>query len=371
MDLAPMRLLTVNAGSSSTKCSVLDDDTTVLRRQLPGPPSKATGDDIGELVRQHEPKATVHRIVHGGSRWRRAVIVDAAVEADVAALAELAPLHNPAGLALLDHVRQLAPRLPAVACFDTSFFADLPDEAARYAVPEDWRRHLGIRRYGFHGLSHAWASRHAAELVGSGLRELRIVSAHLGSGASLAAVDRGRPVDTTMGYTPLDGLVMATRPGTLDPGIVTAVARHTGWSADELDDRLERRCGLLALAGTPDLAAVIERSHQGDPIATSAFAVYLHRLRGAIGAMAATMGGVDVLVFTGGAGEASAELRAAACDRLGFLGLQVDPARNDATGDRLISPRRQPAVAVVAAREDLEMARQARTALNRRSRRRP
>ena len=366
-----MRLLVVNAGSSSTKCSVIDGEATVLRRQLPGPASDQTKQAIDELLARHEPEATVHRIVHGGERWRRAVVVDAEVEADLATLNELAPLHNPVGLALLDHVRRSAPRLPTVACFDTAFFADLPDDAARYAIPEDWRQHLGIRRFGFHGLSHAWAAKRVAELIGLASRDLRIVTAHLGSGASLAAIDRGRPVDTTMGYTPLDGLVMATRPGSLDPGIVTAVARHTGWTPDEIDQRLERRCGLLALAGTPDLAEVIRRSNRGDPVAVSAYGVYLHRLRGAIGAMCATMGGVDALVFTGGAGEASAELRAAACDRLGFLGLQVDPTQNERSGDRLVSPRNLPGVAVVAAREDLEMAEQAQAALTRRARRRP
>ncbi len=358
-----MRLLTVNAGSSSTKCSIVDGDIAVVRRTLPGPTDPAVATALTDLLREHDPEASAHRIVHGGSRWRQAVVVDATVQADIAALGELAPMHNPAGLALLDHVRHAAPRLPAVACFDTAFFADLPDEAACYAVPDDWCQRLDVRRYGFHGLSHARAARRVAELVGRGHQGLRVVSAHLGSGASLAAVDRGRPVDTTMGYTPVDGLVMATRPGSLDPGVVTAVARHFGLSPDEIDDQLEHRCGLVALAGTPDLAAVITRSQARDPVAARAFAVYLHRLRSAVGAMAATMGGLDALVFTGGAGEASPVLRAAVCERLGFLGLQVDPARNAGSGDRLLSPHLHPVVAVVAAREDLEMASQADAAL--------
>jgi len=361
-----MRLLAVNAGSSSTKCSVIDEgDETVARLDLPPPGDPSVDDALSALLDRFAPGASVHRIVHGGARWRQAVVVDAAVEADIAALGELAPLHNPAGLALLDHVRGLAPELAAVACFDTSYFADLPAEAATYALPAEWRERFGIRRYGFHGLSHAWATRRAAELVGRPVDALRTVSAHLGSGASLAAVDRGRPVDTTMGFTPLDGLVMATRPGSVDPGALTWVLRHGGPTPAGLDDVLERGSGLTALAGTPHLGEVIERAAGGDARCALAWGVYLHRLRTGVGAMVAAMDGLDLLVFTGGAGEGSPVLRAQACGGLGFLGLHVDDGANRATGDRVLSSGAVPAVAVVAAREDLEMARQARPLLGR------
>lgn len=360
-----MRLLVVNAGSSSTKCTVLDESDAVLAHvDLPAPGAPAVTHAVAGLLKRFTPGASVHRIVHGGRRFPGAVVVDASVEADVGALGELAPLHNPPGLALLDAVRDLGPTMPAVACFDTAFFADLPDEAATYAVPTEWRERFGIRRYGFHGLSHAWAARRAAALAGPGIERLRVVSAHLGSGASLAAVDHGRPVDTTMGFTPLDGLVMATRPGTVDPGVLTYVLRHGGLSLDALDDCLERRSGLVALTGTPDLAAVMARAGHGDPDARLGYRVYLHRLVAALAAMAASMGGFDVLGFTGGAGEASAELRADAVERLGFLGARLDPVANEhGAGDRVVSAASTPVVTVVTAREDLEMARQARAVL--------
>jgi acetate kinase len=288
--------------------------------------------------------------------------VDEATEASLAGLGDLAPLHNPPALALLDRVRALDDR-PAVACFDTAFFADLPAAAATYAVPEEWRAGLGVRRYGFHGLSHAWASRRGAELEGRAVADRRVVTAHLGAGASLAAVEHGRAVDTTMGFTPLEGLVMATRSGSVDPGALVHVLRRGGLSADDLDDALERRSGLLALAGTPDLAEVRRRADRGDGRAQLAWDVYLHRLRAALAAMTAAMGGVDLLVFTGGAGEGSATLRAEAVGGLGFLGLDLDPVANAGSGDRLLSVGGPPAVAVVGAREDLEMARQAEAVL--------
>jgi acetate kinase len=360
-----MRLLIVNAGSSSTKCSILDSqDAVVTRRDLPAPDDPSVPDAVSELFERFSPEASVHRIVHGGAGFRQAVLVNAAVEADIAALSDLAPLHNPPGLVLLDHVRALAPQLPAVVCFDTSFFAELPAEAATYALPGEWRDRFTLRRYGFHGLSHAWAVHRAAELVDYSVSELRVVSAHLGAGASLAAIEAGRPVDTTTGFTPLDGLVMATRSGSVDPGAVTFLLRHGGMTASQLDEALEHRSGLLALAGTANLEEVIERVHHGDGAAGLAWGVYLHRLRGGVAAMAAAMGGIDLLVFTGGAGEASPVLREAACAGLGFLGLEVDDKRNaEGTGDRLITPARLPAIAVVGACEDLEMAHQARKIL--------
>lgn len=358
------RLLVVNAGSSSTKCSVLDEnDVLVEHLGLPAPGEPAVAQGIEVLLDRFAPAASVHRVVHGGPRFHQAVLVDASVEADIAALGDLAPLHNPPGLALLERVRKVAPDLPAIACFDTAFFAGLPETASTYALPAEWRSRFAIRRYGFHGLSHAWASRRVAELVVRRPEELRVVSAHLGAGASLAAIVNGHPLDTTMGFTPLDGLVMATRPGSVDPGVITLVLRHSRMDVDQVEDALERRSGLVALAGTPDLGEVIERVAGGDHRAELAYGVYLHRLRAGIAAMAAAMGGIDALVFTGGAGEAPGPMRSDTCSGLGFLGLHADGRTGEGSDDRLLSGDRFPAVAVVHSREDLQMAHQAREVL--------
>ena len=254
---------------------------------------------------------------------------------------------------------------PQVACFDTAFHVTMPLEALTYALPDAWRD-LGLRRFGFHGLSHAWASRRAAALIGSPPASLRLVTAHLGAGASLAAVAGGRSVDTTMGFTPLEGLVMATRSGSVDPGLLLWVLRHLRLTVDELEEALDRRSGLLGLSGiSSDLRQVLEAADDGDDRARLAFDVYVHRLRADVAAMVAAMDGIDGLVFTGGAGEGSARLRQEAVAGLGFLGLALDQERNAADGastpDRAISPENaSPSVIVVRAREDLEIARQVR-----------
>jgi len=362
-----MRLLAVNAGSSSLRCSVLEGEELVAEEHVGTPSPPGAADDatvLRRLIEEHRPDASVHRVVHGGARFQEPVVVDGATYSALAELAELAPLHNAAALHLLDEVRTLAPGLPAVACFDTAFFAGLPGAASTYAICEDWRVRLGIRRFGFHGLSHAWVASVVPTLVTEASGRLRIVSAHLGAGASLAAIAGGRAVDTTMGFTPLDGLVMATRSGALDPGAVTHLIRAGGLRPDDVEDGLEHRSGLLGLAGTADLAEVIEAAEAGQPKSALAYGVYLHRLRGAIAAMTAAMGGLDVLCFTGGAGEASATLRAHVCNGLGFLGCQVDAERNATpTGDRVLSSGGPPVVAVVHAREDLMMVRQATSVL--------
>jgi acetate kinase len=263
-------------------------------------------------------------------------------------------------LAAAAAVTRARPKLPAVACFDTAFHADLPAAAATYAVPAEWRERFALRRYGFHGLSHAYAARHGAALLdlpdGS-----RIVSCHLGAGASLAAVRDGRSLDTTMGFTPLEGIVMATRSGSVDPGLVLWLVRQ-GVAPDHVYDALEHESGLKALAGTPDMREVLARD---DDDARLAIEVYLHRLAAATAAMAAALGGLDGLVFTGGVGERAPAIRAGAAERLGFLGVELDAAANrDADGDADLGMAGATArVAVVAAREDLEMARQARAVL--------
>ena len=284
-------------------------------------------------------------------------------------LADLAPLHNPPAIAAILSLQSLWPEVPQVACFDTAFHVTIPPEASTYALPDAWRD-WGLRRFGFHGLSHAWASRRAAELLGSPLEELRLVTAHLGAGASLAAVRGGRSVDTTMGFTPLEGLVMATRSGSVDPGLLLWVLRHEHMTVAELEDALERRSGLLGLSGvSADLRQVLEAADRGDERSQLAFDVYVHRLRAAVASMVAALGGLDGLVFTGGAGEGSSRLRQEACSGLGFLGLVLDDERNHggtaSVTDRRVSPAdTAPAVLVVRAREDLEIARQVRALLS-------
>jgi acetate kinase len=340
------RLLVVNAGSSSLKLRMLDaDDRTLDDRTVEWPRGEAFPHAaIDGLPR---PEVIAHRVVHGGDTLRHATWIDDRLRDHLAELTELAPLHQPRALAAIDALAAALPGIPAAACFDTGFHATLPDAAATYALPAEWPR----RRFGFHGLSHAYASRRAAELLDRDVETLRIVSCHLGAGASLAAVAGGRSVDTTMGFTPLDGLVMGSRPGSVDPGLLLWVLRHRGLSAAELEDALEHRSGLTGLAGTGDMRELLTRD---DADARLALDVYLHRLRAGVAAMAAAMDGLDVLVFTGGVGEHAPAIRARAADGLGFLGIAVDPGRNTARGDAVIGDK----TLVVSAREDLEMARQ-------------
>lgn len=359
-------VLVVNTGSSSLKARLLDPaDQVVTALDL----DRWGGqDDTGEIGRfvagLDRVDAVGHRVVHGGTEFTGPVALDGRVRARIAALTELAPLHQPRALAGIDAVSGLLPAVPAVACFDTAFHHGLPDAAATYALPAEWNRRWGLRRYGFHGLSHAYAARRAAQLLGREPAGLRVVTCHLGAGASLAAVDGGRSVDTTMGFTPLDGLVMATRPGDLDPGLVVWLLRHGGMDIDQLADALAHRCGLAGLTGgSGDMRDVLRDVDAGDPAATAAFAVYLHRLRAGIAAMAAAMNGLDALVFTGGVGEHQPPVRAAAAAGLGFLGISL--AQNpDATADADISAPNAPVrTLVVTAREDIEIARQTRATL--------
>jgi acetate kinase len=258
------------------------------------------------------------------------------------------------------------PGMPAVACFDTAFHATLPEAAATYALPAQWRRRWDLRRYGFHGLSHAYAAARAAALLGRSTRDLRLVTCHLGAGASLAAIRDGRSVDTTMGFTPLEGLVMATRSGSVDPGLVLWLQEHAGTPAAELAATLEHRSGLLGLAGTADMREVLAAEAAGRADARLAVEVYVHRLRGSIAAMAAAAGGLDALVFTGGVGEHAPEIRSRALEGLGFLGLAIDAERNvESDRDREIGRADQVVRAlVIEAREDLEIARQVREVLS-------
>ncbi len=352
-----MRVLVVNAGSSTLKLRVVDDhDAVVARADLPAVEQIAPADLARELEGLAPYDAVGHRVVHGGREFLQPVLVEGDVRDRIEALTPLAPLHQPRSLAALDAVGRAVPDLPTVACFDTAFHATLPPEACVYAVPREWREHLGVRRYGFHGLSHAYASRRAVEL---GADPRHVVVCHLGAGASLCAVREGRSVDTTMGFTPLEGLVMATRSGTVDPGAVLWLVTQQGLPADEVTDALEHHSGLLGLAGTADMREVITRAEAGDPEAGLALGAYHHRLRALIAAMVASLGGLDTLVFTGGVGENATAVRAAAAGGLHHLGVGYDHEANAAAvpDADITGPGSRVRVLVIAAREEVEIAR--------------
>ncbi len=370
-----MRVLVVNAGSSSLKLRLLGDrDETLAERALDAPRAKVDEAELAAALadRLGEADAVGHRIVHGGERFSAAIAIDPAVRAALDELVTLAPLHQPKSLGALDAVSRALPRLPAVACFDTAFHATLPPAAATYALPARWRERWSIRRYGFHGLSHAWVARRAPrELHAPNAKpnpaELRIVSCHLGAGASLCAIRGGRSLDTTMGFTPLEGLVMATRSGSVDPGLLLWLLEHGAMGRRELAEALEHDAGLKGLAGTADMREVLTRAEAGEESARLARDVYVHRLRAGIAAMAASLGGIDVLAFTGGVGERSATVRGLAAQALAFLGVELDAARNEtARPDADISAQGASVRTVaITAREDLEVARQVRAALTR------
>jgi acetate kinase len=362
------RILVVNAGSSSVKLSLIGErDEELVARELASPEAQVDPAELRAALDGGlgDADAVGHRIVHGGERFRAPVRIDAAVARAVRELTELAPLHQPKSLAALDLVSAALPQLPAVACFDTAFHADMPPGASTYALPSAWRERWPIRRYGFHGLSHAWVSRRVPQLLGADPAGPRIVSCHLGAGASACAIAGGRSVATTMGFTPLEGLAMATRSGSVDPGLVLWLLERPEISAADLSHGLEHDSGMQGLAGTPDMREVVARSAQGDRHANLALSVYTHRLRGAIAAMAAALGGADALAFTGGAGERSAEIRARASAGMSFMGAAISPDLNEpATPDCEISREGSPVrTFVIRAREDLEIARQVRTLL--------
>jgi acetate kinase len=371
------RVLVVNAGSSSLKLRVLGDgDEVEAAADLSAPRGTADSAEIKAAIESFgQVDAVGHRIVHGGSLYSAPVLITSEVRRRLETLTDLAPLHQPKSLAALDAVSEVLSSAPAVACFDTAFHATLSEAAATFALPAEWRARWTLRRYGFHGLSHAYASRRAAELVGrdpGAPGGLRVVTCHLGAGASLAAVQSGRSVDTTMGFTPNDGLVMATRSGSVDPGLLLWLEEHAHTPSAELASTLEYRSGLAGLAGTSDMREVLSRAAAGDARAVLGRDVYLHRLRSLIAGMAAAMDGLDVIVFTGGVGENSAEIRQRAAAGLGFLGVRVDETRNALSGqdrggadDWEIGPDGAPVRAFrIAAREDKQIAGEVRAVLN-------
>jgi acetate kinase len=342
-------VLVMNAGSTSVKLAVIDDD------------GAATGIDSADEA-PAGLAAVGHRIVHGGERYREPLVLDdAAVEA-LEGLSALAPLHNGPALRIVREARRRFPGIPHVAVFDTAFHATIPEEASTYAVPSSWRD-LGIRRYGFHGLSVEWATERAASLLGA--PPALLVVCHIGGGASATAVRDGRSADTTMGFSPLEGLVMATRAGSLDPDIPLHLILRRRLPAEDVERAVNEESGLLALAGTGDARAVEAAAEAGDRDAARALAVHDHRLAAAVGALASSLGGLDALVFTGGAGEGSARLRAEAARRLAFLGIAIDPRRNrEAEPDAEISAAgSRVRTLVVRAREEIVIARAVRLTL--------
>jgi acetate kinase len=362
-----LRILVVNAGSSSLKVSLVDDDATVAEHEFKAAGGHFQDAELAGAVREMEgAEAVGHRVVHGGPRYPASVRITPEVIDYIVSITDLAPLHMPPAVAGIAAVRALLPRVPAVACFDTAFHSKMPAEASTYAVPLEWRTEHGIRRYGFHGFSHAYASRRAAEMLGRPESFLRTITCHLGSGASVAAVLGGRSVDTTMGFTPLEGLVMATRSGTVDPGMLLWLQRHAGMTEPQLNDALDQKSGLLALAGVADMREVLRGVTAGVERSRLAFDVYIHRLRSCIGAMAAAMNGADALVFTGGVGEHAPAVRSAAVAGLRFLGLEIDPDLNTniaEDGDVSVSAATTRTL-VVRAREDVEVARDVRRVLS-------
>lgn len=373
-----VRVLLLNAGSSSLKCTLVESTGQVLvrakadwagavaRYERQGPGDERISEPlafrrIGDAVRRaiddlgEQPSAVGHRIVHGGSFDAPVRITDA-VRTQIADLAELAPLHNPPGLETLAAAQALLPAIPHIALFDTTFHRTLSPVAYTYPLPRTWNRDWGIRRYGFHGLSHAYAAKRTAELLAKPIDELRTVVCHLGHGCSATAVRGGKSIDTTMGFTPLDGLMMATRSGSVDPGILTYVEERHGLDAAAIDHALNHDAGLLGVSEvSADMREVLAASDNSR--ARLAVELFAHRVRQAIGALAVTLGGVDALVFTGGIGEHAAAVRALACTGLSCLGLELDQRANEtARPDADVTARgSRGRILVIEAREDVEM----------------
>ncbi|MFN9560292.1 MAG: acetate kinase [Dolichospermum sp.] len=365
-----MKILVLNAGSSSQK-SCLYDMTTTIPPLAPQPlwegkinwtedknqaeitVKTAIGATLQETIVSDSPQIQFayllstlihgatqviddlsvidvvgHRVVHGGQDYKEAVIITEDVKQAIARLCNLAPAHNPAALAGIEAMEKSLGNIPQVAVFDTGFHNTLPDAAAIYPIPYNFAEQ-GIRRYGFHGISHQYCANRAAEILGQDLLSLRIITCHLGNGCSLAAVKNGCSIDTTMGFTPLDGLMMGSRSGSIDPGILIYLWQQYNYSSEELDNILNKLSGLRGISGiSSDLRDVIAAKEQGNKRAQLAWDMYVHRLRSGIGAMLASLAGLDVLVFTAGVGEKSAEIRQAACEPWGFLGLKIDLEKN-------------------------------------------
>ncbi|GHC46443.1 acetate kinase [Streptomyces flavofungini] len=394
--MSSTRVLVLNSGSSSLKYQLLDmadsarlavglverigEETSRLKhtpltgdgaeRERTGPiadheaalkavAAELAADGLG--LDSPELAAIGHRVVHGGLKFTEPTVIDDAVLAEIERLVPVAPLHNPANITGIRTARALRPDLPQVAVFDTAFHTTMPEAAARYAIDVATADQHRVRRYGFHGTSHAYVSRTTAELLGKAPEDVNVIVLHLGNGASASAVRGGRCVDTSMGLTPLEGLVMGTRSGDLDPAVIFHLARVGGLSIDEIDTLLNKKSGLIGLCGDNDMREIRRRVDEGDEQARLAFDIYIHRLKKYIGAYYAVLGRVDAIAFTAGVGENAAPVRAAAVAGLEELGLAVDGELNAVRGDepRLISPGyARVKVAVVPTDEELEIASQ-------------
>lgn len=354
-------ILVVNSGSTSLKLIRVGRDGAASPIGAGG----GSGAGLEQRLRRAGPVAAVaHRVVHGGEGHLGPERISPRLLSELARLSPLAPLHQPRALAAARAALKALPQVPHVACFDTAFHRTLPLAAATYPVPGSWRRR-GAVRYGFHGLAHQYLARRAAEMLGRPLTELGLVTCQLGGGASLAAVERSRSMDTTMGFTPLEGLPMASRSGSIDPGLVTWAQRRLGLSGQEVEGQLEHASGLKGLAGTSDMRQVLARARAGDRRAELALEVYLHQLARGIAAMTASLSRLDAVVFGGGVGFGSPAVREGAASRLRVLGLQVDHEDNwGLCGDgRVEAAGSSCAILAVRTREELEMARQTRELL--------
>jgi acetate kinase len=370
-----MTVLTVNAGSSSLHLAYVQDRTVgprLDRSDAPGSPG--TPEALRGFLAEHGPPDAVgHRLVHGGDLVRRPTVLTAATRSALDRVADLAPLHVPPTLRLLDEIRGQLPDVPHVLCPDTAFHAELPDAAATYPLPAQWRQRWGLRRYGFHGLSYSYATRRAAELLGRPVTDLQMVLAHLGGGASVCAVRGGRSVDTSMGFTPLDGVPMAKRSGTIDPGMLLWLLGDDRLTRDELSDGLYHRSGLLGLsAGRSDDTRDLVTAAPHDPTAALALDVYTHRVRREIAAAATSLDRLDALVLTGEIGWDQPEVRHDICAGLHLLGVTLPSGGGNRTDDGPITPPDAAVpVLVVEPREELQLADDVLAALSRPDRNRP
>jgi acetate kinase len=359
----------MNMGSSSLKWVVLDASGEQIRQQGDAHWQGAAGGQheaelAAALAEVGDIDAVGHRVVHGGLDFRDPTLIDDSVRGGIQSLAELAPLHNPAALAGIDAACERFPNVPQVATFDTAFHRDIPDSSATYPIPWDWTKRWQLRRFGFHGLSVQYAVERAQELLGHQPR--RLVVCHLGAGCSVTAVFDGRSVNTSMGFTPLEGTMMTQRSGSVDPGMLVYLLTRGGVAPSDLDRALNEQSGLLGVSGvSADLRDVLRAVGEGQQRAILARDMFVHRLVETIGSMLASLGGLDALVFTGGIGEHSADIRSAACASFGFLGLHLDASCNaDPVDMDIAAADSQVRVLVITAREDLAILRQVRRLLN-------
>ncbi len=391
-----MKILVINCGSSSLKYQLIDSDTEgvlakglcerigidgscityqkagsdKVKTETPMPDhTKAvelviaalTAPETGVIADLSEIGAVGHRVVHGGEKFSTSVIIDDEVIKAVEGCNDLAPLHNPANIIGINACKELMPDVPQVAVFDTAFHQTMPPEAYMYAVPYEYYTKYGVRKYGFHGTSHSYVSKKVAEVLGKDVTELKTIVCHLGNGASICAVDKGQSVDTSMGLTPLDGLIMGTRSGEIDPGALEYIAKKENMDLEECINMLNKKSGILGLSGlSSDFRDIDEAIEKGNEQAKLAYDSFIHRVVSYVGAYAAEMNGVDAIAFTAGVGENDKTVRTNVCKYLGYLGIEIDEEQNSKRGDEIIisTPDSKVKVLVVATNEELMIARE-------------